>query len=331
MVVIPHVAWQTFMATRTKKQSSKKPQSEEIKQVAAEVVTEGDSEAITPVVEEASQVEPLTAEEKERLAELENTFCTSLNTAAFALKEISDRKLYRETHRLFEDYCEEQLQISRRFASYQINFARIIEEFEKEQDVPFLPTSESQVRALAKLEPEERKALWLKSCKKAGNKVPSRETVQLVIKQIRQQEEGYEPIETGACVVIVRASKESLKGYAGYWGFVESVSKKNTYTITLPEKTLRGVPREDLQEVSLEPDKLALRKELFEQLQAIYGSNENREPVVEELLAYFGKKREEAFTSLEKEILGIVREAVKASPAKDDDAAVVEGKTEGEG
>lgn len=306
------------MATRTRKRSGNKPQEEEIKQVDAEVVSEDDeNKAITPVAEGTPQIEPLTAEEKERLAELEDSFRTSLNTAAFALKEISDRKLYRETHKTFEEYCEEQLSISRRFASYQINFARIVEEFEKEQDVPFLPTSESQVRALAKLEPEERKALWLKSCKKAGNKVPSRETVQLVVKQVKQQEKEYEPIETGACVVIVRASKESLKGYAGYWGFVESVSKKNTYTVALPEKTLRGVPREDLQEVLLEPEKLDSRKELFEQLKAIYSSNENREPVVEELLEYFGKKREETFTSLEKEILGLLREAMKTSPAKE--------------
>ena len=306
------------MATQTKKRSSNKPQEEEIKQLDAEIVSEGDaSQAITPVAEETPQIEPLTSEEKERLAELEDSFRTSLNTAAFALKEISDRKLYRETHRLFQDYCEEQLQISRRFASYQINFARIVEEFEKEQDVPFLPTSESQVRALAKLTSEERKALWLESCKKAGNKVPSRETVQSVVQQIRQQEKEYESIETGACVVIVRASKETLKGYPGYWGFVESVSKKNTYTVALPEKTLRGLPREDLEKVSLEPDKLELRRELFEQLKVIYGSNEDCEPVVEELLEYFGKKQEETFSSLEREILGLVWEAMKAPPAKE--------------
>lgn len=296
------------MATQTRKRNSNTPQEKKIKVVDAELVNDGDDNtAIEPVAEQASQIEPLTAEEKDRLAELEDSFRISLNTAAFALKEISDYKLYRENYKTFEDYCEEQLSISRRFASYQINFARIVEEFKEEQDVPFLPTSESQVRALAKLEPEERKALWLRSCKKAGNKVPSRETVQSVVQQVRQQEKEYEPIEPGAYVVIVPASKESLKGYGGYWGFVESVSKKNTYTVALPEKTLRGVPREDLKEVSLEPEKLASRKELFEQLKAIYSSNESREPMVEELLGYFAKKREETFTSLEKDILKLIQ------------------------
>jgi hypothetical protein len=107
--------------------------------------------------------------------------------------------------------------------------------------------------------------------------------------------------------------------------------KKNTYTVALPDKTLRDVSREDLHEVSLEPDKLTSRKELFEQLKVIYGSNESREPVVEELLGYFGRKREETFTCLEKEILGLVRDAMKASPAEENDVSVAGESSEEEG
>ena len=311
-------SWHSCMATRTRKRPPKTPQADEVKEVKAEIVSETDEQnAIEPVEQE----KPLTAEEKELLAELENKIHTSLNTAAFALKEISDKKLYRETHKRFEDYCEEQLQISRRFASYQINFARIIEEFKKEQDVPFLPTSESQVRALAKLEPEERKTIWLKSCQEAGDKVPSRETVQSIVKEAKQKEKTkYEPIEEGACVLVVRASKDSLKDRVNYWGFVENRTKSDTYTVVFPDKSIRAIPREALREVELESNKLALKKELFEQLKPIYDSKESKESVVVELLQYFGKKQEATFTTLEQEILNLVQNALK-SPSEQNTSA----------
>ena len=44
-----------------------------------------------------------------------------------------------------------------------------------------------------------------------------------------------------------------------------------------------------------------------EQIQAIYGSNESPDPVIEELLQDFGKKKKVTFTTLEKEILGLVK------------------------
>lgn len=305
------------MATKTQKNTRRTSLADESEALKTEVATEDNNNAITKGNQsQLSLSKPLTTQEKELLAELEQTVYTLLNKAAFALKEISDLKLYRESHERFEDYCEEQLNISRRFASYQINFARITEELKKEQDVPFLPTSESQVRALAKLKPELRKTIWLESCNQAGGKVPSRETVQSVVKQASQIEQ-YEPIEKDACVFIVRASIESSKNLVGYWGFVDTISKNNTYTVVLPQKKLTGVPREALRSLKLESKKLHSSKELFEQLKAIYDSNSSHESVVKELLQYFGKKKEPIETTLEKDLIHLLHNAVCAASAND--------------
>lgn len=254
---------------------------------------------------------PLNDAEKKRLQDLEDEIHTSANKMAFALKEISDDKLYRETHSLFEDYCSEQLGISRRFASYQIKFAEMCLLFQ-EQSVPLLPTSEWQIRPLNGLSSEQQVKFWLKSCKKAGGKIPSGELVQSVKKEEQQKEKGgYEPIEEGLCVRVVRASKDTIKDRIGYWGLVENKTSRGTYAVTFPDKTIKAIPREALREVELETNKLELKKDLLEQLKAIYDSNESKEPVVKELLRYFGKKQSEDFTSLEQEILQLVQNDLK--------------------
>ena len=78
-----------------------------------------------------------------------------------ALLTIRDRRLYREAHATFEDYCRERWDFSRPRAYQLIDAAQVTGLLSTTVDTP-LPASESQARELAPLkdEPEAVAAVW---------------------------------------------------------------------------------------------------------------------------------------------------------------------------
>jgi hypothetical protein len=95
--------------------------------------------------------EKLTEQERARLAELEAIIASGLQTAFqvwFALKEINEKRLYKETHARFEDYVRERFGIERAHAYRQIEAARVVEALSPFGDVP---ANEAQARELAPL------------------------------------------------------------------------------------------------------------------------------------------------------------------------------------
>jgi hypothetical protein len=75
-----------------------------------------------------------------------------------ALFEIRDSRLYRQTHSTFEAYCRERWTMSRPRAYQLIDAAQMTKNLSTLVDKQ--PTSERQVRPLAKLEPEQQKEAW---------------------------------------------------------------------------------------------------------------------------------------------------------------------------
>jgi hypothetical protein len=99
----------------------------------------------------------LTSAESARLAELEPIIergMASFVEVGNALLEISDRRLYRETHSTFEEYCRNTWSMSARHAYRLCESAEIIKSLPEKCDQ--LVTTESQVRELAKVKPEQR-------------------------------------------------------------------------------------------------------------------------------------------------------------------------------
>lgn len=77
-----------------------------------------------------------------------------------ALAEIRDERLYRaDGYDLFPDYCEQRWGVSYRVARHRIVAAQISHAL-KMNNCSFLPTCEGQTRPLARLEPDERLAVW---------------------------------------------------------------------------------------------------------------------------------------------------------------------------
>lgn len=167
--------------------------------VAVEVVTDDEKEEEKAQKDNSEEnSSPLTEEEKELLGVLEKQLHNGMLAVAQALKEIKEKKLYREDYTSFEAYCIEQMNRSERYINYLIDFATTREKFQLEHNVPLylLPTSEAQIRPLKRFKDEKKqKEVWLEACEEAGDNVPSREIVQKVIQARKNNEQKPKEVE----------------------------------------------------------------------------------------------------------------------------------------
>jgi len=116
------------------------------------------------------QENELSIREKQRLAELEGIIAENFRgfvAVGQALAEIREQRLYRQTHRIFEDYCRDLWDMSHQRA-FQLeassrvieNLATIVATSDTETPVEILPANEAQARELARLQPEEQVKVW---------------------------------------------------------------------------------------------------------------------------------------------------------------------------
>lgn len=95
---------------------------------------------------------------------------TGFIESGVALMHIRYMRLYRETHRTFEDYCRERWSISKAYANRLINSSRILDNLLLPDDTlgyePILPMNECQARSLMKLEnPALQRKVWIAALK----------------------------------------------------------------------------------------------------------------------------------------------------------------------
>lgn len=119
----------------------------------------------------------LDSAESERLKRLEAV--VSKNLQAFydvgcALAEIRSKRLYRETHGTFEEYCNDRFEMTRQHAYRLIDSAQVVEDLSPIGDI--LPANESHVRPLSTLNSNMRKQVWQRvvSLASEGSKITGR-------------------------------------------------------------------------------------------------------------------------------------------------------------
>ncbi|MDM9580106.1 hypothetical protein [Nostoc sp. GT001] len=132
----------------------------------------------------AVEVPELTEQEiRDRLL-LERKVERTFFEAGKALTELRDRRLYRSTHKTFEEYCRDRFSYTHRHVNYLIAGSLIVENIimgtnssqnESQDEMgtnssQILPTSEVQVRPLAKLEPQQQPEAWQQAVEQAGVK-----------------------------------------------------------------------------------------------------------------------------------------------------------------
>ena len=156
----------------------------------------------------------LSESEKAERDSLEITVQQAFFIAGKALKDLRDKRLYRETHSTFKSYVRDRFDFTRRAADYLISAADIVENLKaakslslsddtelslkREQFVlktDVLPTKESQCRFLAKLSPEEQRHAWYRAVELAGNKVPSSRLVKEAVREIKSVDSSTETDE----------------------------------------------------------------------------------------------------------------------------------------
>lgn len=102
-----------------------------------------------------------------------------------ALRQIRDKRLYRQDYGTFEDYCLTRWEISRRSAYQLIEAASVVENVRHGAQI--LPANERQARPLTALKPEQQQVAWAKAVSTAPRGKVTAAHVAQVAQEYRQQ------------------------------------------------------------------------------------------------------------------------------------------------
>lgn len=92
---------------------------------------------------------------------------STFNDVGAALSVIRDSRLYRESHKTFEDYCRDRWGMSKSYATQVIQATKVRENLVAIATV--LPATESQARPLVGLQPEIQQKVWQQAVATAPN------------------------------------------------------------------------------------------------------------------------------------------------------------------
>lgn len=247
-------------------------------------------------------------EEKERLF-LERKVERAFYEAGNALKQLRDQRLYRSTHRTFEEYCYERFAFQRRHPYQLINAAEVVDnlmtfiETEKmcANGAQILPTSERQVRPLTSLEPDEQREAWNEAITEAGGKLPSGRIVKDIVQRIKERTSKSmpNPFTVGDVVRIQVKDDPDLKGNNNVTAIVTEIHEFSCTVQTYQGKlTIRIANLKPLDFDSKDSSKIAT---IINRLSRIY--HEDLEETAMILLNSLGKINRAYLTKLEENLI----------------------------
>lgn len=145
-----------------------------------------DQATVAPeVVEEL--LEELTEEEADDRHRLELRVERAFYEAGCALRELRDRRLYRSTHKSWEDYCRDRFEFTRFSANLKILAVSVVDDLVTNGH-QILPTNERQIRPITNLKPDERSSVWQQAVEEAGSKVPSGRIVKGIVERLKERQ-----------------------------------------------------------------------------------------------------------------------------------------------
>lgn len=174
----------------------------------------------------------LTSTEQQQRHQLEQQVEQAFYLAGLALQQLRDFRLYRNTHRSFQEYCQERFDYTRRRSYQLIDAARVVDNLlaQSEQFVHILPTKEAQVRPLSALPPAQQVEAWQQAVGHAGGKVPTASVVKKVAQQF--QEPLPNPHFHREVCVIKAKDHPDLQGKSGCWCIVNQVDEHSCQVST---------------------------------------------------------------------------------------------------
>lgn len=268
--------------------------------------------ALTPVVE---VIDGLTYEESRDLLRLERKIEGAFWEIGKALQEISDRRLYRASHKTFEDYCKDRFGFGHTRPYQLMTAAKIADEIlytngVQNKNLP-IPTAEKQVRPLSSFPEGDRVSIWEEAVKENSGKVPTEKIVKAVAKKWKERPKLSDQWQEGGVCLINPKENEALSGLSGYWCIIAAVNE-----FSLEVKTTFGTYQafpENLKDLELgETDKKAYDR-LCERLSKLdYNNLEDTAKVVVKALSkgnrIVSKDSNSLLTHLEEFILDLIEE-----------------------
>ncbi|MEH1840680.1 MAG: hypothetical protein V7L20_18455 [Nostoc sp.] len=167
--------------------------------------------------------EELTQQEEADRQSLEVKIEQSFYEAGKALAELRNRRLYRSTHKKFEDYCRERFQFSRDKADLMIKAVEIVDNLKNDDNCRrSLPSAESQVRDMVDLTPIEQCQVYAAAIEECRGKVPPRRVIKGIVKQLKELNMiSQNNLYSEGDVVKIRADVNmTLRKYDDYWGII---------------------------------------------------------------------------------------------------------------
>jgi hypothetical protein len=111
-----------------------------------------------------------------------------------ALMEIRDKGLYKDVlgFETFEAYCKDRWDFTKSYANYLVSATTVIENLSEMTTIVVKPSTESQTRPLAKLEPEQQRAAWKQAVETAPEGMVTAAHVYKIVKGMENQGKGPE-------------------------------------------------------------------------------------------------------------------------------------------
>lgn len=234
------------------------PEEQAFKEQSPKVDAEPEYESEPAQAAIAEVVEELSKEEEKDRTRLELRVERAFYESGCALRELRDRKLYRSTHKTFEQYCRDRFGFERRHSYRLIEAAGVVENL-KDFCVQFghiLPANESQCRFLSGLEQELQVQAWGELVEESGGKCPTGKAVKVKARTFQAEGDVVERIKRKGTAppfipykerdaVVVTPSDPKYRQYKGWWGIVTSVMERSCHVhITLKNETLQCTPDE---------------------------------------------------------------------------------------
>ncbi len=271
----------------------------QVQTVDVEVVTDEDES------QRESGFDPLSPSESALKQELESIVSGAVWNAGFALQQLRDKRLYRDTHSSFSQYCRERFGHSRQKSDYLIAGANIYENLTSNR-CQILPTTEYQVRPLGVLEPLIQVQAWEEAVAIASEKVPSHQIVKKVVRQLTRQP-GANSFELGEVVGIISKDNPQLRGKNGCWAVVTAISS-DTCDIKLWDSEIEAVDIEYLKELDYTEEDCESIRKLQGRIERLQQSKE-LEATAKGILGLLGKIERPYLTPLEEEMLKVLEQA----------------------
>ncbi|MDV3002954.1 MAG: hypothetical protein N5P05_004609 (plasmid) [Chroococcopsis gigantea SAG 12.99] len=257
---------------------------------------------------------PLDASEREDLARLERVVGLAFFEAGQALREIRDRRLYRDMAPTFEEYCQRRFGHSRQKANYLIAGAKFFENLttnrcQNEPEI-VLPCSEFQCRPLFGLEPQQQLDVWQAAVEKADGKVPTAKKVSEALQELNrrlQERSGLPfPYSEGMIVEVVARGITELKPVQGYWGYIKEIHSHVCATL----RSWNGeylVRPEDIKEIVFAPGDRGKVIELCDRLYRLAGMELERSSRA--FLASLGETAKIGLSPLEESLVSTIEKS----------------------